>query len=223
VSTPQPALPADAVIFDLDGTLLDTLADLTTALNFVRGPLGLPVLSPAEVRPLIGEGLAKLIERACPGAPADQAPALIDAFRSFYADHLVGETALFEGLGPILDELTRRGVPIAILSNKPDRFTQELAERCLAQWDWCHVQGEREDVPAKPDPTSALAIAAKLALPPERIALVGDSEFDVQTAQRAGMASVGCTWGLRDADQVAASHPQHLVHHPNELTILWEG
>ncbi len=208
-----------AVIFDLDGTLLDTLQDLADAVNAVLRRMGCPIHPVEAYKYFIGQGFSVLAERSLP--PAQRSPSRIAecvaGSKAEYAARWQRSTRPYDGVPALLDELTRRGVKMAILSNKPHEFTEVVVRHFLAAWRFEAVLGGREGVPAKPDPAAALEIGRLLGLPPGDILYAGDSGTDMQTARRAGMFAVGVLWGFRGREELLAGGAQALIDRPGEL------
>lgn len=205
-----------AVIFDLDGTLADTLTDIAAAASATLGELGVGPYELEQYRAWIGGGARRLMEQAL---PADQQHRLdeVDArFRQHYAANLVVATAPYAGIPAVLDALAER-FTLAVLSNKPHAMTTEIVARVFGAWDFADVVGKQDGVPAKPDPTSVLAMAARLGVDPSMCAYVGDTDIDVQTATAAGMLSVGVSWGFRDAESLVAAGALRLAASPEDL------
>ena len=186
-----------AILFDLDGTLLDTLADLHGAVNYALDAFGYPRRSLEEVRRFVGNGAGRLIALAVP-EHADPAPVLA-TFQAYYRDHCRIKTAPYPG---IMDALARLGqkYPIAIVSNKPDGAVKALAAELFPG---VYARGEDADCPRKPDP--AMVYKAMAALGVERCVYVGDSEVDIATAKNAGVPCVSVTWGFRDKNELISA------------------
>ena len=208
-----------AVIFDLDGTLVDTLDDLTVAVNQALDLAALPHRRRDEIRRFVGDGARELVKRAIGDAAVDAEP-LLAAFHRHYAAHLLDRTAPFPGVLPLLAELARRGTAMAVLSNKPDEATRRIVAALLPDVPFVAVQGERPDRPRKPDPATALELAATLGRPAAACLLVGDSTHDLETAHRAGMGAVAVAWGFRERGELLAGHPLALLERPDELLAL---
>jgi phosphoglycolate phosphatase len=209
--------PPQGVIFDLDGTLLDTLEDIAAAMNQALGALGEPQHGLEDYRGFIGEGVRVLAERAAPALAADAArlEALIEIYRGHYADQLVGHTRPYPGIDALVDALAARGVPLGVLSNKPDAPTRALVERFFPgrfRVAW----GQREGVPRKPDPTAAIAIAGELGVAPATTFFVGDTGIDMRTAVAAGMVPVGVAWGFRP-EELRATGAARVLERAEEL------
>lgn len=207
-----------AVIFDLDGTLIDSLADIAASLNHALAELGQPTRTIDEVRGLVGYGASELVRGAL--APERRDALFEDVlarYRARYRTHLVVETRPYEGVEEMLEALEVRGVAKAILTNKPHAASREITEALLGRFRWDAVIGQREGVPHKPDPAGALEIARALGAPPSAFYFVGDGDTDMRTARNAGMEAVGCLWGFRDRAALEGAGAQHLIAHPREL------
>jgi phosphoglycolate phosphatase len=213
--------PFEAVLFDLDGTLLDSVGELADSMNAVLSARGLPQHAVADYKLFVGAGAAQLVERALPVALRDPPTIeqclaeLVAAYRERW--HL---SVLYDGIAELLDALTARSTPMIILSNKPDDFTNLIAGRCLARWRFAAVRGALPDVPRKPDPTSALQLAEQLAVAPADIAYLGDTGIDMETARRAGMYGIGVLWGFRGRQELIDHGARALIARPAELLSL---
>lgn len=215
-----------AAIFDLDGTLVDSLPDIAAHLNTALAEAGLTTYSNDEVKRWVGSGAAQLVGRAVAARQGagdhDTDRAVFEdvfaRFRAHYRTAPYGRTSVFAGLAEALDAIAvdRR---VAVLSNKPHDLVVTIAEALLAKWSFAPVLGEKPGTPRKPDPTALLAIAAELDVPPGECVMVGDSEIDVATAAAAGMPSVAVTWGLCDPEVLAGA--THVVSTPEELARLF--
>ncbi|MCL1981235.1 MAG: HAD-IA family hydrolase [Proteobacteria bacterium] len=209
----------NAVLFDLDGTLLDTLDDLAAAANQALILQGLPPHPIDAYRHLVGDGLRTLVDRMLPVDRRDPATvsALVAAFTETYARTWHHRSAPYPGIKDLLDQLAARGVRMSILSNKPDAFTRLCVQQLLPHWHFEPLFGQREGVPKKPDPAAALEIARLLQLDPSRILYVGDSGVDMRTARGAGMDAAGVLWGFRDQAELIRTGAIHLVARPSDL------
>jgi phosphoglycolate phosphatase len=208
-----------AVLFDLDGTLLDTLADLGNAVNRVLAARGLPTHPLDAYRYFVGEGARLLVTRALPENRRDAAPiaACLAGFQADYDQNWQVETRPYPGVADMLDALSARGLKLAVLSNKPHDFTQRCVRELLPRWTFDPVFGLRETVPRKPDPAGAIEIAARLNIPPANFLYLGDTATDMQTARAAGMFPVGALWGFRSAQELAESGAEVLLEEPEGL------
>ncbi len=213
-----------AVIFDLDGTLLNTLGDLRAATNHALEVRGLPPHSMEEIRQFIGNGIRLLICRAMPeGTPEAEIDAALDDFKAYYAAHIHDRTVPYDGIPQLLTTLRKRGIKVAVLSNKIDSASQQLIEYFFpGKTDV--VFGEHVGVPRKPDPTSCRMVMQQLGVQPEQVLYVGDSGTDMQTAKNAGLYAVGVTWGFRSKEVLLEYGADILVHRPEQiLQILDSG
>ncbi len=212
-----------AVLFDLDGTLLDTLADLTDAMNEALSLLGLPTHPQEACRYFVGDGLRAYALRALPEDRRDDEPTVqrcCEAFLAAYARYWHVKTRPYPGIAEMLDGLADRGIPAAVLSNKPDEFTRMAVERLLGRWGWAAVRGVRDDGVKKPDPSGALAIAADLDIAPAEVLYVGDTNTDMRTANAAGMTAIGATWGFRTPEELREHGAVRLIDRPPQLLEL---
>ena len=209
-----------AVIFDLDGTLLNTLEDLADSMNAALTQLGWPPYSVESYQYFVGRGLDNLVRQALPANEQQSSfsfKKLRIAMQKEYSIRWKNKSRPYEGVEVLLNELTNRHIPLAILSNKPDSFTQNCATQLLSHWKFTIVRGNRPKTPLKPDPTSALEIAQKMNLNSSTIFFVGDTDIDMKTAVNAGMIAVGATWGFRSAKELVESGAHHLIDKPADL------
>jgi len=218
----------EAAIFDLDGTLIDTLEDLADALNRVLRRHGLPTHGYDEYKLLIGHGIRRLVTDALP--PDERGEATIDACHgemlADYGEHCLVKTRPYDGVAELLDRLRDHGLPLAVCSNKADELTQRLVTALFPAGSFAVVLGARPDLPLKPDPAGALSIAGRLGIEPGATVYVGDSGTDMTTAARAGMIAVGVTWGFRPREELVAHGAAALLDHPAQLLELaasWPG
>ncbi|RKH03243.1 HAD family hydrolase [Corallococcus sp. CA053C] len=205
----MPALRA--VIFDLDGTLVDSLGDIATAMNHALVQHGLPPHPEDAYLLFVGEGVARLAERATGGAEAALQGEVLATYHAHYDAHLFDRTQPYPGVLAALQALQADGVRLGVLSNKSDDFVKRLAAKLLPGVAFTAVYGERPGIPRKPDPTAALALAAELGVPPGACGFVGDTSVDMDTAKAAGMYGVGVTWGFRTAAELHAHGARAVV------------
>lgn len=212
-----------AVIFDLDGTLLNTLGDLRAATNHALEVRGLPPHSMEEIRQFIGNGIRLLICRAMPeGTPEAEIDAALDDFKAYYAEHIHDRTVPYDGIPQLLTALRKRGIQVAVLSNKIDSASQQLIEYFFpGKTDV--VFGEHVGVPRKPDPTSCQMVMQQLGVQPEQVLYVGDSGTDMQTAKNAGLYAVGVTWGFRSKEVLLKYGADVLVHRPEQILQILDS
>ena len=185
-------------IFDLDGTLLDTLADLRQGINYALGTQGFAPRSMAEVRAFVGNGIWKLVERAVPAGTSEaQMDAVYEAFNPYYAKHCADLTVPYDGILPLLQKLQAQGVVCALVSNKPDYAVQTLAAQYFPGL-LAASAGAKDGVRKKPAPDSVFAVIHQLGAEGLRAVYIGDSEVDLQTAQNAALPCISVSWGFRD-------------------------
>ena len=211
-----------AVLFDLDGTLLDTLKDIGNAVNRVMAGKGFPTHELDVYRYFVGDGSAMLINRALPEEKRndDVIRACLTEFLEDYGRNRNVKTRPYEGIPEMLDALNDRGLKMAILSNKPHELTKQCATELLSHWNFEVVIGQRNGTPPKPDPAGALEVAERLNLPPADFLYVGDSGVDMKTAVASGMFPVGVLWGFRSMGELKDNGSLALVDHPSEILSL---
>lgn len=206
-----------AFVFDLDGTLLDTLDDLTDAVNAAMQAVGLPLRTRAEVCSFVGNGIAKLIERAV-GERADKAQEALVFFKEYYALHCADKTQPYEGIIPLLQALKDRGLKRAVVSNKADFAVKALAKRYFGGLlEEAVGENESAGIRKKPAPDSLLSVMEQLGVKKEETLYIGDSEVDIQTAKNAGVDCACVTWGFRDKAFLQANGGRFFVGKPKEL------
>ena len=212
-----------AIIFDLDGTLLNTLEDLADAGNKVLSDAGLPVHTVEKYRYFVGDGLVTLIQRILPGdmRSNEQVQRMSMVFKEVYAKNWDAKTRVYGGVEILLNELQEKNVPMSVLSNKPHEFTQICVRKLLESWTFAHVLGNREGMARKPDPSGALEIAGKLDLAPANIVYLGDTATDMKTAVAAGMFPVGALWGFRTVEELKESGAERLAAQPQDVLELF--
>lgn len=208
-----------AVIFDLDGTLLDTLQDIVNTLNTVLALHNYPRHSIEECRYLVGHGMRELVRKAIPeeaGTPQN-IDLLLKDLMTHYAENWNRHSTPYPGIGTLLDTLAERKIKTAILSNKADHFTRLCAGFLLKEWHFDVVMGHHSGIAHKPDPEGALLVAGMLEEKTSEILYVGDSGIDMLTATRAGMYPLGVLWGFRPESELLEFGAKALVRHPEEI------
>lgn len=210
------------LIFDLDGTVADTLEAIREAVNLTMRRFGWPERTYDEVRLAVGNGARKIVERSMP-KDCTSDPALVDRALAEY-DALYGQTYLhtdrcYPGIPETVAELKKRGFRLAMLSNKQDPYVRSLAAQLFPAGTFDLVRGQT-DKPKKPDPTVPLEFIAALHLQPSRCVMIGDSSVDIQTGKNAGMLTVGCSWGFRPRSSLEEAGADYIVDRPEELLAL---
>lgn len=211
----------DLVIFDLDGTLLNTIGDLAAAANRMRTLRGLAELDYATYCTYVGNGILRLVERALPESmrdPATVAAARAD-FLAYYIDHIDRYTTPYAGIPELLAELQRRGVRLAVASNKFQAGTEKLIRSYFPAIRFEAVFGQRAGVPLKPDPAVVGEILERTGVAAERVLYVGDSGVDMQTAHAAGVRCVGVSWGFRSREELVAASADRIIDRAEELLL----
>jgi phosphoglycolate phosphatase len=204
------------VLFDLDGTLVDTIADIGDAMNRVLSAFGFPTHPISRYYGMVGWGVRELVRRALPEQARTREnlqrchPAMVRE----YTEKPVVRSLVYPQVPELLHGLGRMGIRTAVLSNKVDSITQIVVSELLGDHDFVVVQGAREDRPRKPDPTAALEIAHEMGASPDTILYLGDSDVDMETALRAGMIPVGALWGFRDEAELREAGAVSVVHDP---------
>jgi phosphoglycolate phosphatase len=214
------ATPAyEHVVFDLDGTLIDSRADLAAAVNHVRTALGLSPIVPETVYGYVGDGARVLVERALGPAHADRVPVAIELFMGYYAAHLLDATRPYPGVAEMLGRLAARDIALSVLTNKPLAMSRAILEGLGLLPRFVEVLGGDSLPTRKPDPAGLELLRRLTATPRERLLLVGDSPIDLQTAAAGGVAFCGVAWGLQP-EALRAAGPERLIAHPLELLVL---
>jgi phosphoglycolate phosphatase len=212
-----------AVCFDLDGTLLDTLDDLADSMNRTLSANDLPTHPVDAYKYFVGAGMRALAQRVLPAdRKGDTAieDILFDGARAEYAKRWAEKTKPYAGIPEMLDELTRRGIRMAVLTNKPDDFAQLCVNELLPHWKFDIIQGVSDAIPPKPDPTGGQFVIREFGIPAEEFIYVGDTAIDMKTGTGAGMFTVGVLWGFRLADELLENGAMKLISDPTELLDL---
>lgn len=209
-----------AVLFDLDGTLADSLADLANATNWALTQLGCPTHPLESYRYFVGEGARELCARALPADKQNLVDDALRLMRERYDAHCFDLTKLYPGIPELISVLAERHYRLAVLSNKPDVFTERMILRYFNPSPFTIVRGQLPNVPLKPDPTAALRISQEIGVPPAQWLYLGDTNTDMRTARAAGMHAVGVLWGFRDREELVESGAEHIVAKPEEVLRL---
>ncbi len=206
------------IIFDLDGTLLDTLADLADSANYTMEQMGYPTHPLESYRYFVGNGVPKLLERCLPEDKRTEKNILTarKLFAEYYNVHFADKTKPYEGVAELLESLKKNGIRIAVASNKSDEFTQSIVKRFFGD-TFDMVQGAKENVPKKPAPDIVYGIMERLWAVPENTYFAGDSNVDMYTAKNAEITAIGCLWGFRTKEELVNGGADFLAEKPMDI------
>ena len=210
----------DIVIFDLDGTLLNTIGDLAASVDYVMRSRNLPEHTDAEYRQMVGGGIKRLVERALPAqlaANEDYVEECVAQFGRYYVDNIDRHTVPYEGIHDLLHRLRREGVQVAVASNKFQHGTDRLVAKFFGDVDFVAVEGNREGAPLKPDPQIVNNILQKAGVDHAKTVMIGDSGIDIRTAAAAGIDAIGVAWGFRFAEELYEAGAERVVTTVAEL------
>ncbi len=210
------------VIFDLDGTLLNTIDDLGAATNFALRVCGYPEHNLSSYPMFVGNGVLRLIERALPEdeRSAENVNRLREKFTEYYDIHCTDLTVPYPGITEMLHSLKEMGVKIAVASNKYHSAVEKLIGHFFPDIEWAAVEGQKEGIPTKPDPSIVFEILAKSPARKSKVLYVGDSGVDMETARRACVDSAGVTWGFRPVKELRDFHADNIVNSPEEIITI---
>jgi phosphoglycolate phosphatase len=210
----------EGVLFDLDGTLVNSLDDIADSMNTVLQQQHFPAHPNEDYKLFIGNGLRNLVRTVLPEAYRTNEELVSECLASMielYNANCLNKTKLYAGITELLDKLTAAGIRLSILSNKNDALTKKIVQALLPQWNFERVAGLTTEALKKPNPAEALRIAREMDISPERILYVGDSGTDMQTATNAGMLAVGVLWGFRSEDELLSNGAKALAKYPADL------
>lgn len=213
-------------IFDLDGTLLDTLTAISYTANLTLAECGFEPIEREKYKFLVGDGAAKLVERALKVRGDENLTHFEEAYEKYmknFAIYSMHEVKPYDGICELLEYLKKEGIRIAVLSNKPHQRTIENIEAVFGKDYFDHVQGEQEQVKRKPDPSGVFQIMNHLGLNREECLYVGDTNTDMQTGKNAGLDTVGVTWGFRPESELVSYQPAYIAHHPDDIRKIVES
>lgn len=210
----------EAVVFDLDGTLLNTITGIQYAVNTVLKRYGYPEHTESFYKSAIGWGMKSLVTESIPGTCTIPLEVIIENVKDEYDRTWQSGTVIYEGIPEILDSLKKSKIPIAILSNKPIKYVVKSVDAFFDQWTFYPVIGESSDIPKKPDPYSLHMIACALQVPVENILMIGDSAIDIETAIAAKAQHAGALWGFKDEAELVNAGAQHNLSYPGEIFDL---
>jgi phosphoglycolate phosphatase len=214
---PSSPSPPSLCIFDLDGTLVDSLRDIADALNDCLELLGLPTHPAQRYRYMVGEGVPRLCQRAIGRSHPHLVGRLIELARPRYRTRFLEHTRPYPGVRELVRALYQRGMRLGVLSNKPHEMSQRVVRHFWPDDEFARVQGYIEENRRKPDPTYLSAICRALDVPPESACLIGDTPTDVETARNAGTQMVGVTWGFRSRADLEAAGAARIVDEPQQV------
>lgn len=207
------------IIFDLDGTLMNSIEDLAESMNIVLNENGFPEHQIDRYEELIGNGIKNLVKKALPSEEFEKDEYLSYFNRMFdiYGNNCTNKTYAYSGIHEMLDKLASTKVKMAILSNKADHLTKKVVKTLLPDYNFISVSGLTDEGSRKPDPNKALKICKLMELLPEEVVFIGDSGVDMQTAKNAGMDSIGVSWGFRSVEELKETGAKYIIHHPSKL------
>lgn len=208
------------IIFDLDGTLLDTIADLGTACNHALEAMGYHKHPLAAYPYMVGNGVRKLLERAQPDAGPEEIEELLVLFREYYDEHCTDLTRPYPGIPELLDQLTKKGIAVAVATNKYESAAKKIIRHFFPDIPFVAVKGQTDERPVKPDPSIDFAVLLSHPTPKSQAMHVGDSAVDMETARRACLESVGVTWGFRPITELRKAYADHIVCSPADILKL---
>ena len=207
-----------AIIFDLDGTLIDSLEDIAVCMNQVLEELELPIHKIEDYRYFVGGGISILVDNALDKQTSlETKEKVTNRFKVVYDQKLHEKTKPYEGIYELLDELKKLDYNLAVLSNKPHDFTIAYVDYLFKNYNFKEVHGQKQEVPRKPDPIGAINIAKALNIPCSEIFFVGDTMVDMQTAKSANMKAIGVLWGFRDEEELLTNGADFIVKHPLDI------
>lgn len=211
-----------AIIFDLDGTLLDTIKDIADSMNTTLEKLGYPPHKIEDYYYFVGEGMEVLCRKVLPAHnnSSEIIAKCVELMKSEYQKNWSKTTRPYDGISELLNDLQRMGLKLAVHSNKPDEFTKTFVRHFFPETQFAIILGESKDFPRKPAPEGALHIARILKIPPGDILYIGDSGIDMKTGISAGMYPVGVLWGFRNAEELISNGAKRLIKKPPELLQL---
>lgn len=218
----MPASNLPAALFDLDGTLVDSLRDIADSMNAVLAGGGHPTHPLDAYRLFVGEGMEALARRALPPAAADPGGvrAAVEAMRDAYAGRWRRHAVPYPGVRDMLARLAKAGVPLGVMSNKPEPFTRAMVDHVFPDVPWARIRGAREGVPVKPAPDGGVDLLREWGRSPGTVWYIGDTRTDIRFARNTGMPSIGVTWGFRDRAELAAHGADHIVDDPRGVADL---
>jgi len=212
-----------ALVFDLDGTLVDTLGDIAAKMNGVLSSRGLPAHAPDSYRYLVGRGVGELARSACPpGSPPALVEELRRAMEAAYEADPVGVSRPYDGMAAALEALAAAGAALAVFTNKPEAVARAAVSRLFPRAPFAEVVGDLPGLPRKPDPSRLLALLSRLGSAPEAACFAGDTDVDMQTARNARLPGIGCAWGFRGRLELESAGAALVIERPAALPAAFE-
>ncbi|MCY1636606.1 HAD family hydrolase [Marinifilum sp. D737] len=212
------------VIFDLDGTLANSIEDIADSMNQVLEENNFPTHDYATYKTFVGRGIRTLVEKSLPleNRDAKEIEKNFDRMMQVYDENCIVKTCLYPGIKDLLNTLSERGIKISVFSNKANELTQKVVKVLLADWKLEYVLGAGGDIPRKPDPKGAILISEKMGIDPSELMYIGDSGVDMATAQNSGMHAVGVLWGFRDMEELLTNGAQTILEKPMDLMTSFD-
>ena len=213
------------IIFDLDGTLIDSLEDIANSMNTLLAGENLPIHTTEAYRDFVGHGIGKLVQRALPENMQDEESAtqFLGAYMTEYEKQCLNKTHPYEGIRDLLGALQSMNLDLAVFSNKAHPFTEKMVKAIFPDNPFSHVLGAKENMARKPNPAGALMIAENMNLKGEEIIFIGDSEVDIETGKNASMTTIGVTWGFRERKVLENADPDFMADTPEEIKAIVES
>ncbi|GAB7087754.1 HAD family hydrolase [Marinifilum fragile] len=212
------------VIFDLDGTLANSIEDIADSMNQVLEENNFPTHNYATYKTFVGRGIRSLVEKSLPLENRDlkELDKNFDRMMKVYDENCIVKTCLYPGIADLLDALSEKGIKISVFSNKANELTQKVVKVLLANWKLEYVLGAGGDIPRKPDPKGAILISEKMGIEPSELMYIGDSGVDMATAQNSGMHAVGVLWGFREMEELLTNGAQTILENPMDLMTSFD-
>ncbi|WP_321298890.1 HAD family hydrolase [Marinifilum fragile] len=212
------------VIFDLDGTLANSIEDIADSMNQVLEENNFPTHNYATYKTFVGRGIRSLVEKSLPLENRDlkELDKHFDRMMKVYDKNCIVKTCLYPGIADLLDALSEKGIKISVFSNKANELTQKVVKVLLANWKLEYVLGAGGDIPRKPDPKGAILISEKMGIEPSELMYIGDSGVDMATAQNSGMHAVGVLWGFREMEELLNNGAQTILEKPIDLMTSFD-
>lgn len=211
-----------AILFDLDGTLLDSLRDLSECANTAIATKGFATHPVTSYKVFVGDGVHALIKRACPqGTTESVINECIELMKKNYTQNWSKHSTLYSGIAELLTRCRELNISLNILSNKPDAFCEKIANHFLSDWEFDLIRGALDEFPLKPDPSSAIDIIEKSNFSAEEWLYIGDTDTDMKTALSANLKAIGVSWGFRTREELIQNGASHVINSPLELLDLF--